>query len=415
MGPRAGLASLAAGLAILGLLVFAGAKAGAAASSTGSNQTVYLEYRELGSRIRGWRLNVTPQAAPFQKEPDWGGRHICRGTINSAFRGVEKPGTPPDHAINLPFAWDYTRGELYLDLNRNGDLTDHPACSTPPGSGDYFYQTFTNIHLAFNGEAQSQPVLVDIALYADKGKSISGGNLTWHTFWQGKVVLQGRECQVGLIEHPNHLGTTEEAWLLLRPWEEREKPFSLEDGRLTGFEYGTNLFAHGQAYRLTCAYLPGDLPKYKLDLSEAQTELGEVELTGKFIQRVVLREHQAKTPYTVVLDRPEPKVRIPVGTYNKHWLALKEKDTEAFCHYADWLNPKPVTITASKLAVLNMGGPLTNWVTVEKRGRTLSCEYQLLGAGGRYRLSGPVDRSKPPQVAIYQKGKPVGSGKFEFG
>jgi hypothetical protein len=129
----------------------------------------------------------------------------------------------------------------------------------------------------------------------------------------------------------------------------------------------------------------------------------------------VLRGHQAKTPYTVVLDRPEPKVRIPVGTYNKYWLALKHKDTEAFCHYADWLNPKPVTITASKLAVLNMGGPLTNWVTVEKRGRTLTLEYQMLGAGGRYRLSGPVDRTKPPQVAIYQNGKPVGSGKFEFG
>jgi hypothetical protein len=143
-------------------------------------------------------------------------------------------------------------------------------------------------------------------------------------------VLQGRECQVGLIEHPNHLCSTAEACLLLRPWEQREKPFSLEDGLLTGFEYGANLFAYGQAYRLTCSYLPGDTPKYKLELTEAQAELGEVALTGKFIQRVVLREHQAKVPYTVVLDRPEPRVRIPIGIYNKHWLALKEKDTEAF-------------------------------------------------------------------------------------
>jgi len=180
------------------------------------------------------------------------------------------------HTINLPFAWDYTQGKLSLDLNRNGDLTDHAAYSTEPGSNDYFYQTVTNLHLTFKSEAQSHPVMVDISVYAHNGRHISGGNLTWHTFWQGKVVLQGRECQVGLIEHPNHLGTTEEAYFLLCPWEEREKPFSLEDGLLTEFEYGTNLFAHGQAYRLTCSYLPGDIPKYKLELTEAQAELGEV-------------------------------------------------------------------------------------------------------------------------------------------
>jgi len=74
-----------------------------------------------------------------------------------------------------------------------------------------------------------------------------------------------------------------------------------------------------------------------------------------------------------------------------------------------------VTIAAASPFTLPMGGPLTNWVTVATQGRTLTFEYQLQGAGGRYRLAGPVDRSKPPQVAIYQNGKEVGSGNFEFG
>jgi hypothetical protein len=411
---RAGLASLAAGLAVPGLLVLVAVKASAADPPPGATQTVYLEYQELGSHIYGWRLNITPQDAPFKQEPDWGGRHICRGTMNSAFRGVEKPGTPPGHSINLPFAWDYTRGRLHLDVNRNGDLTDDTVQSVKPEASDYFYQVFTNLHLTFAGDAQS-PRAVDITLYAHKGKTISGGNLTWRSLWQGKAVLQGRECQVGLIEHPNHVGSTTESYLLLRPWEEREKPCDLQDGLLTGFEYGANLFAYGRAYRLTCTYLPGGDAKYKLELIEAQAELGEVALTGKFIQRVVFREHQAKTPYTVLLDRPDPKVRIPVGTYNKYWAALKEKDAEAYCHYADWLNPKPVTITASNVAILQMGGPLTNWVTVQSRGGTLAFDYELRGAGGRYRLAGPADRSKPPQLAIYQNGKPVGAGKLEYG
>lgn len=406
----------AIGLAILGLFLLVGATAGAGDSLAGAHQTVYLEYQELGSRIKGWQLNITPQTEPFKKEPAWGGRHICRGTINSAFHGVERPGAPPGHAINLPFAWDYTQGKLYLDLNRNGDLAEHPAYSAQPGSGDYFYETFTNIHLAFNGEVPSHPVLVDIALYAHKGKAISGGNLVWYSCWQGKAVLQGRECQVGLIEHPNHLGSTAEAFLLLRPWEDREKPFSLEDGLLVGFDYCTNLFAFGQAYRLACAYLPGDAAKYKLELPEAQTELGEVVLTGKSIQRVVLWEHQAKAPYTVVLDRPQPKVRVPVGTYNRYWVALRERSTEAFSDYRDWFRPKPVTINAASPLTLPMGGPLTNWVAVAAQSRNLTFEYQLQGAGGRYRLAGPVDRSKPPRwpsIRMAKKSAPASSSSAE--
>ena len=34
-------------------------------------------------------------------------------------------------------SWDYTQGKLYLDLNRNGDLAEHPAYSTQPGTGEY--------------------------------------------------------------------------------------------------------------------------------------------------------------------------------------------------------------------------------------------------------------------------------------
>jgi hypothetical protein len=412
-GPRARLASLAVGLAILGLSVLP--DAWAADSPTRSNQTVYLEHQEFGPHVRGCSLDLTPEATPFKQEPDWGGRHICRGTINSASRFPQKPGTAPSHAIALPFAWDYTRGKLYLDLNRNGDLTDDTVCSTKPSQGDYFYQSFTNLHLTLSPKVQPHPLALDLNLYTHKGKDISGGTLMLHSLWQGKAVLGGQECQVALIEHPDYPRSTEQAYLLLRPWDARAKPFTVGDGLLTSIEFCTNLFAYGQAYRLTCSYLPGDTPRYKLELTEAQAELGEAELTGKFIQRVVLREHQAKTPYTVVLDRPEPKVRIPVGTYNKYWAALKENDTEAFCHYADWLNPKPVTITASNRAVLPIGGPLTNWVTVAKHGRTLSFDYELRGAGGRYRLAGPVDRSKPPQLAIHQNGKPVGAGKLEYG
>jgi hypothetical protein len=203
VGSRAGVASLAGWLAMFGGVVPTGAQEQATAAPGGSAQTVYLDYRELDTRIIGSRLNITPRAEPYKKEPDWGGRAICRGTINSAFHGVEKPGASPGHSINLPFAWDYKQGKLYLDVNRNGDLTDDAVYSTTPSPGNYYYQTFTNIQITFDAQASAHRVLVDIAVYGYDGKNVSGGNLTWHSYWQGKALLGDRECQVGLVENPN--------------------------------------------------------------------------------------------------------------------------------------------------------------------------------------------------------------------
>ncbi len=409
---RVRVASLAGWLAMCGGLALAGT---AGRAPAGSTQTVYLEYREVDSYVSGSRLTITPRAEPFKKEPDWGGRKICRGTINSAGRGAPRPGADPTNTINLPFAWDYQKGKLYLDVNRNGDLTDDEVYSTKPTPGEYSYQSFTNLHLTFDAQASAHRVRVQLNLYGHAGQNSPGCTLMWYSYWQGKAMLGGRECEVGLIENPNHLGSTAEAYLLLRPWQDREKPFNTEDGRMTGFLYSTNLFACGQAYQLKCAYLPGDTPRFKLELAEADVELGEVALSGKYIERLIMRAHQAKVPYFVVLDRPAATAKIPLGTYNNCWVTLKEKETEAYSDYRDWLGVKPLTISASNAAVLRAGGPLTNWVTVDNQGRSLSFEYQMRGDGGRYRLIGTEDRTKPPEVAIYQKGKKVGSGRFEYG
>jgi hypothetical protein len=59
--------------------------------------------------------------------------------------------------------------------------------------------------------------------------------------------------------------------------------------------------------------------------------------------------------------------------------------------------------------------PLTNSVTLERSGRKLNMNYQLLGAdGGAYRLA-QVDRTTPPEFTVFRGGKKVMAGKFEFG
>jgi hypothetical protein len=73
-----------------------------------------------------------------------------------------------------------------------------------------------------------------------------------------------------------------------------------------------------------------------------------------------------------------------------------------------------MTISENKPAVLVAGGPLTNSVSISRRGKHLTMDYQLAGVGGAYQLVNQ-DRSHPPEFTIYQGDKKVGSGKFEFG
>ncbi len=388
-------------------------------SSPSSTQAVYLDYQALPSRVKGWRLDITPRTTQFKNEPDLAGRSVCRGTIQAAFQGVQKPGEHFGSSINAPFLWDYTEGKLYLDLSRNGDLAGALVFSTPEKAGydskpsRYYYQPFTNINLTFRSSADSHPRLVDIHLYGHSGQKQPGGNLEWRCFWQGKVFLQGRDWQIGLVEDANHVTTPLEGYFLLRPWAERDRPLSLENGSLDCLKCPTNLFFQTRAYRLTFDYLKGDVSRYRLDLAEIAPEMGEVAVQGQYMDRLIFREHQSQPPFTVVVDSPGPVTKIPVGIYNNYDVYLKREGAEAFRSYRGRY-PVKLTISATNRAVINVGGPLTNSVVVVSRRRTILLDYQLKGADGSYQMMGN-NRTNPPRFTISQANKQLTTGTFEFG
>jgi hypothetical protein len=140
--------------------------------------------------------------------------------------------------------------------------------------------------------------------------------------------------------------------------------------------------------------------------------LGELKLTGQFIKRVIL--HGSK--FTVVMDQPEPVVKVPVGSCGPCQVQLKQGKGEAFreaARFAGSQSGNATTVSASKPAVFAVGGPLTNSVAVVRQGRALNLSYQLLGAGGEtYQMLGARQQ---PEFAAYRGGKKVASGKFEFG
>ena len=62
---------------------------------------------------------------------------------------------------------------------------------------------------------------------------------------------------------------------------------------------------------------------------------------------------------------------------------------------------------------LRVGAPLKHTVEVTRRGRLLTLNYALIGAGGEQYTSG--NRINPPGFRIFKGDREIASGRFEFG
>lgn len=388
---------------VLSALTLKGAEGVPAGSSPTNITTATFEYQETGYTLRSWRIPFLPQSTPFAKEPVATGGKIIRGVL-------ELDGTASN---SIPFIWNRAAGQLFLDLNRNRDLTDDPEgiflTREPAGA---YYQDFTNVHLSFSTPSGNRRMLADLSFY-DYGYRSSYCSAALRSFWQGQVTLHGQSWQVGCVE--NLLGrppSVESRQLLMRPWEERDKPFDLNPDSVDAFSFSRKLFAGGHAYQLDWINeTERGNSKLNLQFTEQQPALGELKITGGFIQRLMLQDG----PYLVVLDHPQSVVQVPIGHYRGLRIRLKQGEAEAWWD-SDARQPGiSIAVDEKKPVLLAVGGPLTNSVSVTRRGKYLDLNYQLIGVGGgAYKLA-RQDSSHPPEVAIYKGGKKIASGKFQYG
>ena len=393
---------VAAGLAIAGALSLPGRDAsGQTNSSPGPAVTAYLDYRDVGFYCSQLSLQVSRHSAPFRKEPMLSRDNVSRGML--ALGGGA--------SNEMAFAWDRHAGRLYLDLNRNLDLTDDPAgvFLKVVGSWPSYYQSFTNVHLPLRTPGGECETLMALNFEGYGGLRC---NAAIESFWQGKVTLQGVEWQMGLLP----LGLKpprawEDGTLLLRPWSRHNEPFRSYDDSLEAFPFSCELFVGNHAYRLQCAdEVQGNVPKVRVQFTEEQPSLGEVKITGDSVRRVTLEGG----PYMVILDQPGAVVRVPVGRYAPAKVCLKKGDVEACLDARTRAAAGRISVTDSEPAVVAAGGPLTNSVSISRNGRGLMLSYRLVGAGGGYQVSDPY-RVHPPEFTVYKGNKKIGSGKFEYG
>ena len=135
---------------------------------------------------------------------------------------------------------------------------------------------------------------------------------------------------------------------------------------------------------------------------------GELELAGESIARLILR--RGGDSQTETFRRPEQIIKLPTGKYTVQEVHLDG----GYIYYAS-RGPKRhwVTVTSDEPATLKIGGPLKQTVTVNREGRVLVMNYELLGIGGEQYTTG--SRADPPTFAVYKGGRKIASDNFEFG
>ena len=357
--------------------------------------SVDLYYQEAAFEVSNAKATFAPQAIAeaisFKKEPP-----ALGGQARRQF--LQLGGNTNDLMALL---WD-PPSTLYLDLNRNLDLTDD-AAGVFKLKGVQGNPAFPHVQVEVGGARYC----FDLKLF-DRGRGV-GGTASLRSFYQGRVELGGKPWQVGVIRSPFDAPEgTGPRDLLVRPWEERAQPFNLSKRLPEYWKFDRDTFFQDGSYQVTGVVAsPGSPDKLRLALTRRALALGRLRLEGANIHRLVM---EAPGKPTVVLDDPPAMVQVPIANYIHQKVSLKRGVTEATADFA-----RPVEVKGNSEVVFRVGGPLTNSVSVERRGNFLVLNYKLLGVGGiPYQLSGDT-RSVAPQFAIHQNGRRLATGKFEFG
>jgi hypothetical protein len=370
-----------------------------AGGSSAFPKEVVLQQEVLPYGLESVYWNIYCTNTPFPKEPELSSQGVFRGVLRFGSKDT-------NNAIAL--IWDQPKSKLYLDLNRNLDLTDDPAGvfgSANKGSR----QIFAQVPLALPRAAGLHPAILDFQLTSDGAGRRIQAQLSSRSVWQAKLGIAGEEWQVAVVDDVlRQDGPAVAQFLLLRPWAARTNQLVLRDYNTGIVRFPDRLFWLGQAFHLERRFeTQGETLVCKLGLTPQQPSLTELKMSGESLYYAVLC---ATNGYTAVLWEPRGTLKVPQGMYTVSAVWLKKGAAEAFR-----LPAEPLLINATIPTTLVLGGPLTNSVTLSRQGRKLNMNYQLVGAdGGSYRIA-QQDRTKPPEFAVYHGGKKVLSGRFEFG
>jgi hypothetical protein len=346
-----------------------------------------LKYTEEGRYLS---INPGKEEVKFRKEPDFGNDRVLRRAL------VFGPGT--DDFIG--FAINVSRRTLYLDLNRNLNLTDDPqGIYKGTGATRATYFRDVRLNLREDGVDRSYSLFMNLL-----GQNLYSVIVT--SCYQGNIELQGRKWKVTVSDNLDAEIDRRDRFVI--------GPADGGSGALyaDSMPVPKKLLLGGVHYRVDFAYgSPANgFSSMCVSFEEISSPAGELILDGRFIRRLVLEGEQG----AAVLDSPPQSIHVPADGYRVLALYLQSEPVKPRLSTDASQIPRFAVVTGAPFH-LKIGGPLESGVVVRARGNVLQLDYILKGVGGeRYSVSNTTSQAAPT-FAIYRGGRKLAGGVFRYG
>jgi hypothetical protein len=368
--------------------------AGADAAQT--KHVFRLQYKETGFSLHV-PIDIEGKEVVFKKEPDFGGREITRGALQ----------TGRDEGDFIGFAWDRAQRKLYLDLNQNLDITDDPD-GVYESRPSYYTQRFEGIRLERAHGGVTVPYVIDIHL-AIQHRFYSRAIV--RSGWESDIELNGKRWSAAVADNMD--GNTDSGDRLILNIREDEGGVSEEMLDTDLLTVPERLSIDGHAYELAFAFEPGETQtELVATFIESDVPMGELRIAGQSIKRLLLKEDGSDGSSLVVLDQPNDTVAVPLGEYYRQRIYLDSRGPRGLFRASRY---DSVRVAANRPAQLNVGGPVKHELTVRRWRNTLHLNYLLAGLGGENYTVGWLNPQEPVQFAVYKADTKIASGAFEYG
>ncbi len=348
-----------------------------------SDKTLWVP---LNNEVRAfsYRIPLDIKKVPeFAKEPNLKNAQIFRGRL---------PTRPPTGYIR-----DISGGKLYIDFNHNGDLTDD-FCSVYTSVDDRGHVFFKYIFLNSIVDSVVQPYTIDIMTYK---QSIVG----WfyiNSGWENNFELNSVRYFLRIVDNLDGVIDSNDR-LILDRYEN-----DINGGIVSDIcKLPMRIFLDGRCFNLEFKFeQTGEERKLMAGFKETHPPMGDVNIEGKFIQRLYLRDSEG----LVMLEWPAGIYKIPAGNYKVEKVFLRSGVmSPRVCSET----PIPLSVKENQVTTFRIGGPLSNTVQTSFDKNLLRLRYRLLGLGGEEYPYYKWD--EPPKVSIYKGPLKVGSGILPFG
>lgn len=366
-----------------------------------------------GGEVLELNVPLDEKEVEFTKEPDLG-----KGKIYKKILQIGK-----DEKTFLPFAWNKTQGKLYIDFNRNLDLTDDPNNMFIASHTRYF-QNFQNIPIILF--IKDHPVtyhLNMITIFDMRGTNVFV-NVDVDSSWQGEIDLLQLKARMtvfddldGEINLPrggtffslSSSSKVNDKYTLV-PLSFKDQPSSYTAGSFHSFTQlpiSSKLHINGNSYKVGYEFeKQGEDTLLKVSFKEAKPDFGTLRLPGQYIKELILYGE-----YQVLLFSPSPEARIPWGSYTKEKILLQKPGSSR--EFSTDIS-KGFFLNKDEVYEFRAGAPLKSLVKINPFWRPrITLEYQLLGIGEEEYTG--FDSLNPPRFEIYKGDKKIFADKFQFG